>query len=115
MRAYYDAVAPYATQDIEAAVRNFLAGTAPGHNPAWAPPAPLVGAETRRVMNLRLDSEARDRLARPRLPPPDIEHTPASKARVAALVVATANKLSANSLRPKRVTAGDPEGDGEIA
>lgn len=84
MLAYFEAVEPYETVDILTAVRNFLSGSAPGHNPAYAPSAPLLGAETRRVMNLRLDSEARSR--KPALPPPEIIHTPEERARVAAMV-----------------------------
>lgn len=84
IKVYFDAVALYAEQDVELAVDNFLAGSAPGHNPSFAPPAPLVGAECRRVMNLRLDRE-RDR--RPALPPPDVpEATPEERARVKARI-----------------------------
>lgn len=93
-KVYFDAVAPYDERDIEAAIDNFLAGSAPGHNPSFAPPAPVVGAETRRVMNLRLDSEHRERLAQPRLPPPDIERSPASQARVRAKMAAALQSLA---------------------
>lgn len=95
MRVYFEAVSEYETQDIEAAVGNFLGGTAPGHNPAFAPPAPLVGAETRRVMNLRLDRANREKTLRPRLPPPDVKRDPASMARVAALMAQTVENLAA--------------------
>jgi hypothetical protein len=149
MRVYFEALQPYATQDISTAVSNFLAGAAPGHNPAYAPSAPLVGAETRRVMNLRLESEARNRAKAPSLPAPQMEHSPESRFRVAAmtaeLVKRTADSLSTldNDTQRKRVwgsvherfypadidpgetrhrlglppqvTAGDPDGDGEIA
>lgn len=83
IKVYFDAVALYAEEDVEVAVDNFLTGSAPGHNPSFAPPAPLVGAEVRRVMNLRLDHEARIR--KPALPPPDIEKTPGSRERVLRL------------------------------
>lgn len=59
MRVYFEAVMPYQTIDIINAVENFLTGSAPGNNPAFAPPAPAIGAECRRVMNLRLESESR--------------------------------------------------------
>lgn len=80
-------------RDIEAAVRNFLAGSAPGHNPAFVPSAPLLGAEVRRVMNLRLDSEARTRASRPALPPPDIERSPESRERVRRLMEQTTRRM----------------------
>lgn len=102
MRAYFEAVEPYETRDIEAAVHSFITGSAPGHNAAYAPNAPQVGSETRRLMNLRLDREARERLAQPRLPPPDIEHSPESQARVRDLVADTVANL-------KAVTADEDE------
>lgn len=92
--AYFEAVEPYETVDILAAVKSFLSGSAPGHNPAFAPSAPLVGAETRRLMNLRLDRERRDALSKPRLPPPDIVHTPESRARVAAMAQAHIERMA---------------------
>lgn len=141
MQVYFEAVQPYATEDIEAAVTNFLTGSAPGHNPSFAPSAPLLGAEARRVMNLRVESEARERRYHPQLPAPDIEHTPESRARVAAM---TANLLA--NLKPQKMdaasdkeywagthemfapdpseaalrrrlgySAGDPDGDREVA
>lgn len=91
--AYFDAVQLYELVDIHTAVRNFLSGSAPGHNPAYAPSAPLVGAEVRRVMNLRLDSEARTKL--PELPPPAIKRTPEEIARVEAMVKAVVERNAA--------------------
>lgn len=82
-RVYFEAVGIYETEDIEAAVNNFLNGSAPGHNAAYAPSAPQVAAESRRVMNLRLESLHRAKP--PALPPPDIKRTPDSMARVAEL------------------------------
>lgn len=92
-KVYFDAVVMYDEQDVETAVANFLAGHAPGHNPSFAPPAPLVGAETRRVMTLRLESEHRDRQMRPALPPPDIVHTPDSQARVREMMASVTQKI----------------------
>lgn len=83
-KVYFEAVEPYDAIDIEAAVRAFLTGSAPGINPSFPPSAPMVGAEVRRQMNLRIDSELRRR--RPQLPAPDIVHSPESVARVQALV-----------------------------
>lgn len=93
-KVYFEAVEIYEVRDVAGAVQNMLNGSAPGFNPAFIPPAPLVAAETRRVMNLRLDSERREKLARPTLPPPDIEHTPESRARVAAMAAALAARTA---------------------
>lgn len=83
-QVYFEAVLAFDVRDIETAVVNFLNGSAPGVNPSFAPPAPAVAAEVRRVMNLRLDSERRR--ARPQLPPPLVERTAESRARVAQMV-----------------------------
>jgi hypothetical protein len=96
IKVYFDAVALYHEEDVETAVENFITGSAPGHNPSFAPPAPLVGAEVRRVMNLRLDHEARIR--KPALPPPDIEKTDESRERVRKLAAQHIDQL-ASTLR----------------
>lgn len=97
-KVYLEAVAPYDVRDIEAAVSSFLTGAAPGVNPSFLPPAPAVGSEVRRMMNLRLDSERREQLRAPALPPPEIEHTPESRAKVKALVDSAVANLQAASL-----------------
>lgn len=84
--AYFEAVKPYELRDIDAAVTNFLNGSVPGVNASFAPPAPAVGAEVRRVMNLRLDSEQRRYAPRGSLPAPTIERTPDSMERVKAMM-----------------------------
>lgn len=89
-RNYIFAVDDYHAADVEAAVEALIKGTAPGVNPSFLPPPPVVGAECRRQMNLRLDRE-RDR--RPKLPPPDVERTPESQARVRELVERTVRGL----------------------
>lgn len=94
-RVYFEAVEAYEARDVEDAISNFLRGVAPGFNPAFVPPAPQVGAEVRRVMNLRLDSEARSRAVRPSLPPPDVKRSPESRERVAALMAEQIEKLAA--------------------
>ena len=91
-KVYFDAVAPYEIVDIEQAVANFLSGSAPGINPSFQPPAPAVGAECRRCMNLRLDSE--HRMRQPALPPPDLEKSPESRARVKAKVAELISRLA---------------------
>ncbi len=80
LRVYFEAVEPYQTGDILDAAQNFITGTAPGVNPSFAPPAPAVAAECRRVMNLRLESEARSK--KPALPPPDVVKSAESRERV---------------------------------
>lgn len=85
---YMRAVAPYTAADIEQAVDEFLTGAVPGHNAAFAPTAPQVGAVCRRVMERRLDTENRMRRLRPALPAPDIIHTPEQQARAKAQVEA---------------------------
>ncbi len=85
-RVYFEAVAPYGVADIEAGSRSLLSGSAPGVNPNFLPPAPVVAAECRRQMNLRLDRENREKKLRPALPPPDIERTPEQRERARQLV-----------------------------
>jgi hypothetical protein len=111
LRGYLLAVDDYPAQDVEAAVTSLIKGVAPGVNPSFLPPPAVVGAECRRQMNLRLDSEHRARLARPKLPPPDIERSPESQARVRQLVAETVANMQARSLdeapqeRHRRVVA----------
>jgi hypothetical protein len=93
---YFEAVAPFETADIEAAVSNFLNGSAPGVNPNFAPPAPAVASEVRRCMNQRLDSEHRRRP--PALPAPDVVRTPESMARVAAATKRAVENLASAML-----------------
>lgn len=93
VRNYLFAVDDYAAQDVTTAVDAFLKGSVPGTNAAFLPNAPVLAAECRRQMNLRLDREYRDNLTRPKLPPPDIERTPESQARVRELMERTARGL----------------------
>jgi hypothetical protein len=96
-RVYFEAVTPYEIRDVEAGCRTLLSGSAPGVNPNYLPPAPVVAAECRRQMNLRLDRENRERKLRPALPPPEIEHSPESRARVKALVEGLTHRLSVDT------------------
>lgn len=79
-------------RDIEAAVRAIISGTAPGMNPNFAPSAGALGAEVVRQQNLRADSEARSR--KPALPPPPVEKSPESQARVKAKVDALLQRMA---------------------
>lgn len=85
---YMRSVAPYSADDVEQAVDEFLTGRVPGHNAAFAPTAPQVGAVCRRAMERRLESQERTRRYLPRLPAPDIEHTEAQRAKAKAQVQA---------------------------
>jgi hypothetical protein len=86
VRGYLLAVEDYHADDVWRAVDTLIKGTAPGVNPSFRPKPSEVGAECRRQMNLRLDSEYRTKLSQPRLPPPDIERTPEARARMQAKV-----------------------------
>jgi len=94
LRGYLLAVEDYAADDVEAAITTLIKGAAPGVNPNFLPPPATVGAECRRQLNLRLDSQHRAQLARPALPRPDVEHSPESRARIKAMVDAVASKAS---------------------
>lgn len=85
-KVYFDAVAPYAADDVEDAVQAFLTGSVPGHNAAFAPSAPQVGSACRRAMEQRLDIVNRARRLRPALPAPPIEHTDEERQRAKAKV-----------------------------
>lgn len=93
LRVYFEAVEPYATGDILDAVANFITGRAPGVNPSFAPPAPAVASECRRVMNMRLDSERRSRPVLS-LPEPVIDE--AERERVGAGLKSLIADMTAN-------------------
>ena len=135
LRSYLLAVEDYHIIDVESGIDGLIKGTAPGQNPNFLPPPAAVGSECRRQMNLRLDRE--HRMAKPALPPPDIERSPESRDRVKALVDAAVRNLTAATLdehaaRDKRVKAlfdrtndrfdrergfsvGDPEDEADAA
>ena len=134
VRAYLLAVEDYAADDVTRAVDTMVKGTAPGLNPGFRPKPSEVGAECRRQLNLRLDGERRERMFRPALPPPDVERSPESQARVKALIDGAVANLAAKSLddpverHRKRIAktnerfdrdpyfeVGDPEGEADAA
>lgn len=94
VKVYFDAVALYLEDDVEAAVEAILTGTAAGMNPNYAPPAPAFAGECRRQMNMRLRREELARLGHPRLPPPDIEKTDEQRARARAKMQQAIDNLS---------------------
>lgn len=95
VKVYFEAVALYLEDDVEAAVEAILTGSAAGINPNFAPPAPAFAGECRRQMNLRLRRDELERLARPALPPPDIEKTPEAMERGRAIMDAAIASLTA--------------------
>lgn len=96
IKVYFDAVALYAEEDVEAAVEAVLTGTATGINPNFAPPAPAFAGECRRQMNMRLRRAELERIARPRLPAPDIEKTDEQRQRARAKMQEAIDNLSAS-------------------
>lgn len=112
LRVYFEAVEPYQTDDILKAVENFLNGNVPGANAAFAPPAPHVGAECRRVMNLRLNHE---RLMRPALPPPTDREIPADeRERVKAKFQAWKASIPQTDEETERAAASKARGEREV-
>lgn len=85
-KIYFDALAQYDLRDIEIGIAALISGSAPGVNPNFIPPAPVVAGEVRRQMGLRHHREDIDRIAQPKLAPPDVERTPESQARVRELM-----------------------------
>lgn len=59
----------YETRDVIQGISDFITGSVPGHNAAFAPSAPQVGSAVRRAMERRLEAQRIGRLSLP--PPPD--------------------------------------------
>jgi len=97
IKVYFDAVAIYLEDDVEAAVEAVLTGSAAGMNPNFAPPAPAFAGECRRQMNMRLRRAELARLGHPRLPPPDIEKTDEQRQRARAKMEAAIDSLSSGT------------------
>lgn len=94
LRNYLLAVEDWAADDVDAAVETFIKGAAPGHDGRFVPTAPMLGAQCRREAEARARQAALDRMARPALPPPDIEHSEESRARIKALVAGCVASLT---------------------
>ena len=116
MRGYLLAVEDYPADDVERAVDQLVKGTAPGVNPSFRPKPSETGAECRRHMELRLRALELERLHRPRLPPPDIERTRESQARVRDLMASTIKALGDNTdlAERQRATEAKERADAEI-
>lgn len=93
----------YTAGDVELAINALIKGIAPGVNPNFLPPPAVVGGECRRQMGMRLDSERRDNLRKPRLMPPDIIHTPDERARMQAKVDAFLAEVAVKTEDPALV------------
>jgi hypothetical protein len=91
LEAYAVAIDGHDLRDIDAAIRRLLRGEVAGHNPSFAPSAALLGKVVGQCMTDRLDSERRAR--KPALPPPAIERSPESIARVRALTEKAVRQL----------------------
>jgi hypothetical protein len=144
IEAYGIALEGHDVQDIEAAIRRFIRGEVEGHNQSFPPTAAKLGAVVHECMHKRLDALNLEKRLHPRLPAPDIEHSPESIARVRAMVADLVPKLrtkdAADEVRKAaeqkrwqermdarfipdetpeamkaRLHIGDPEGDRDVA
>jgi hypothetical protein len=97
LRAYLLAVDDYHADDVTNAVDLMVKGIAPGINPGFRPKPSEVGAECRRQLNMRVDRENQHARLHPRLPPPAVQHTPASRAAIKAMVDQAVANLTAAS------------------
>jgi len=87
MEAIGLALRAYDQRDVDAALDAFMSGQAPGHNPAFAPSAPMLAVEAKRQQNIRLESEERTRrYEQPQLAAPLVIHSPDERARVKAKI-----------------------------
>lgn len=93
-KVYFEAVSIYETQDVIQGISDFITGTVPGHNPAFAPSAPQVGSAVRRAMERRVEAERLNRLALP--PPADVfvQDPPEVRAKNRARLDALAAELA---------------------
>lgn len=94
LRNYLLAVEVWELEDVTAAVNAFIAGNVPGVHRGFMPTSAELGGECRRQLGLRMESTHRERMRRPQLPPPDIEKSPESRARVKAQVAQLISKLA---------------------
>lgn len=136
LRSYMLAVEDFDEAEVEAGITALIKGISPGVNPNFLPPPAVVGAEVRRQLHLRLRREELDRLSRPALPEPDIQHTAESRAKVRAMVERTVHgltsldgdeseperrhlerwrKTNAYFDEPQGFEVGDPEGQADAA
>lgn len=122
IEAYGIALEGHDPRDIEAAVRRFIRGEVDGHNQSFPPTASKLGGVVRRCLADRLDSEHRERMSQPQLPPPEIPKSRESRMRVLQKTEETVQHLSdlmltedAKRSRGARYSVGSPEADDAAA
>lgn len=104
LSAYFEAVSDYKVEDLQAAVKEFLAGKVEDFNPSYAPSAPLVGSVTRAKYLERLKEESSARKAALPPPKPEPEITPEERERRRQFI---ARLAAENPMLRSIVTAGD--------
>jgi len=94
LRNYLEAVEDYHADDVEAAVTAFIKGRVPAFDGRWAPTAPMLATACHRAAEDRARTAYLDGLTKPRLPAPQIEHTPESRARIQAMAKQAAEAIA---------------------
>jgi len=84
LRAFLVAVDAYTPADVGEGVRRLIAGEIAEHDGKYCPTPPQLARAARKALDDRLDAEHRANPIRS-LPPADIVHSPAERARVAAM------------------------------
>lgn len=110
LEAYGISLEGHDERDIGAAVRRFIRGEVDGHNQSFPPTASKLGGVVRKCLMDRLDSEERDRLSRPALPPPEIDKSDLSRERVRLKMDAAIKSLSRKMLTPQAAREHDRSG-----
>lgn len=94
--AAYELVMSQADErDLQPGFMILINGEYPGHDGRFAPTAPQLATAIRMARDKRLESERRDQMRWPRLPPPDIEKTPEQRERARAKLEAFIQSVGA--------------------
>jgi hypothetical protein len=100
LRVYLEICDGYSTNDIEFAVKRFLTGSVPGHNVSFAPTAPMMATELRRIddenrKSVLTISQAREQIAqRDAAERFNSSKTKESRERVAAMVAGAVKSMA---------------------
>lgn len=95
IKAYEMATDGATVADVDAAVKKFLSGDVPEHNPNFSPPAPMVGRVVRQEAMKRLEHDRiMTTFSKPQLAPPRVERTPETIAHVKAMAEAVATRYA---------------------
>lgn len=86
LRNYVFAVDEWQADHVEAAVDLYLCGKVPGFDGRFAPTPPMLATGCRIAAEAAARSRYLDSLSTPRLPSPQIVHSPEERARVRELV-----------------------------